>query len=271
MQRKGSRGFVAGRWHPRRRRRRGEYSDFQSPEQTRVSDRAEGLRLGRRRAINGPRRSHFVAPGRCRLVVNWLEAASSHSTSTRTSGTFQSEQYMKLAFIPGLALMAASLGAVAQVSRRRSTSQASGIRRVEGPFRSFKREPEQPRSLSGQTRLRRRADCAGHDGRQVACFLPPDHLPTETTPVRDEGWRFPVAHDMNLEQMRELGLSISEPRSPQETEHNPCRRQADLAAGRSRCAVSPVPWGHFGAVTITPQAMHVTADGQRLLVVHGES
>jgi UDP-2,3-diacylglucosamine pyrophosphatase LpxH len=28
---------------------------------------------------------------------------------------------------------------------------------------------------------------------------------------------------------------------------------------------------HFGAVTITPQAIHTTADGQRLLVIHGDS
>jgi UDP-2,3-diacylglucosamine pyrophosphatase LpxH len=28
---------------------------------------------------------------------------------------------------------------------------------------------------------------------------------------------------------------------------------------------------HFGAITITPQAIHITADGRRLLVIHGES
>ena len=28
---------------------------------------------------------------------------------------------------------------------------------------------------------------------------------------------------------------------------------------------------HFGAITITPQAIHTTADGQRLLVIHGDS
>lgn len=36
--------------------------------------------------------------------------------------------------------------------------------------------------------------------------------------VKEEGWRFPVAYDMSLEQMRQLGLYISDPRSPQETD-----------------------------------------------------
>lgn len=38
------------------------------------------------------------------------------------------------------------------------------------------------------------------------------------TETEEEGWRFPVAYDLSLEQMRELGLYISEPRSPQETD-----------------------------------------------------
>ena len=38
------------------------------------------------------------------------------------------------------------------------------------------------------------------------------------TEVKEEGWRFSVAYDMSLEQMRELGLYISDPRSPQETD-----------------------------------------------------
>ena len=36
--------------------------------------------------------------------------------------------------------------------------------------------------------------------------------------VKEEGWRFPVAYDMSLDQMRALGLYISDPRSPQETD-----------------------------------------------------
>ena len=36
--------------------------------------------------------------------------------------------------------------------------------------------------------------------------------------VRDEGWRFPVGYGLSLDQMRALGLYISEPRSPQETD-----------------------------------------------------
>lgn len=34
--------------------------------------------------------------------------------------------------------------------------------------------------------------------------------------VAAEGWRFPVGYGLTLEQMRSLGLYISEPRSPQE-------------------------------------------------------
>lgn len=36
--------------------------------------------------------------------------------------------------------------------------------------------------------------------------------------VADQGWRFPVGYGMSVAQMRELGLYISEPRSPQETD-----------------------------------------------------
>ena len=36
--------------------------------------------------------------------------------------------------------------------------------------------------------------------------------------VAAEGWRFPVGYDMTLDQMRALGLYISERRSPQETD-----------------------------------------------------
>ena len=34
----------------------------------------------------------------------------------------------------------------------------------------------------------------------------------------EEGWRFPVACELRQDQMRELGLYVSEPRSPQETD-----------------------------------------------------
>mgnify|MGYP002336267866 CR=1 FL=1 len=36
--------------------------------------------------------------------------------------------------------------------------------------------------------------------------------------VASEGWQFPVGYDLSLDQMRRLGLYISEPRSPQETD-----------------------------------------------------
>ncbi len=36
--------------------------------------------------------------------------------------------------------------------------------------------------------------------------------------VAECGWKFPVGYDLTVEQMRELGLYISDPRSPQETD-----------------------------------------------------
>lgn len=36
--------------------------------------------------------------------------------------------------------------------------------------------------------------------------------------VAENGWHFPVAYGLKIEQMRVLGLYISEPRSPQETD-----------------------------------------------------
>jgi len=36
--------------------------------------------------------------------------------------------------------------------------------------------------------------------------------------AKEENWRFPVGYDLRPEQMRQLGLYISEPRSPQETD-----------------------------------------------------
>lgn len=44
---------------------------------------------------------------------------------------------------------------------------------------------------------------------------PKDKAETETA---DEKWRFPVGYGLTLDQMRSLGLYISEPRSPQETD-----------------------------------------------------
>ena len=36
--------------------------------------------------------------------------------------------------------------------------------------------------------------------------------------VQGEGWSFPVAYDLSLDDMRKLGLYISSPRSPEETD-----------------------------------------------------
>ena len=44
---------------------------------------------------------------------------------------------------------------------------------------------------------------------------PKEKAETET---QDEGWRFPVGYGLSPDEMRSLGLYISEPRSPQETD-----------------------------------------------------
>jgi len=36
--------------------------------------------------------------------------------------------------------------------------------------------------------------------------------------VAEFGWRFPIGHDLSVAQMHELGLYVSNPRSPQETD-----------------------------------------------------
>lgn len=38
------------------------------------------------------------------------------------------------------------------------------------------------------------------------------------TDVAEFGWRFPIGHDLSVAQMHELGLYVSNPRSPQETD-----------------------------------------------------
>ena len=38
------------------------------------------------------------------------------------------------------------------------------------------------------------------------------------TEAEKEGWKFPVAYDLSVEQMQALGLYVSDPRSPEETD-----------------------------------------------------
>ncbi len=45
-----------------------------------------------------------------------------------------------------------------------------------------------------------------------------DPLERAKKEAAEEGWRFPVACELSQDQMRALGLYISEPRSPQETD-----------------------------------------------------
>ncbi len=45
-----------------------------------------------------------------------------------------------------------------------------------------------------------------------------DPLEKAETEARDEGWRFPVGYDLSMEQMRGLGVYVSQPRSPEETD-----------------------------------------------------
>jgi peroxiredoxin len=45
-----------------------------------------------------------------------------------------------------------------------------------------------------------------------------DTLDKAETEAKEEGWRFPVGYGLTLDDMRRLGLYISEPRSPEETD-----------------------------------------------------
>ncbi|MEI4264261.1 peroxiredoxin-like family protein [Roseovarius sp. D0-M9] len=47
-----------------------------------------------------------------------------------------------------------------------------------------------------------------------------DPLERAKEEASEEGWQFPVACELSQDQMRQLGLYISEPRSPQETDRN---------------------------------------------------
>ncbi|MEZ5741658.1 MAG: redoxin domain-containing protein [Burkholderiaceae bacterium] len=56
--------------------------------------------------------------------------------------------------------------------------------------------------------------------------------------VEAEGWRFPVAYDLPLDDMRKLGLYISSPRSDQETDRpfaEPAMFVINRTTGSSRC------------------------------------
>ena len=54
-------------------------------------------------------------------------------------------------------------------------------------------------------------------GTEVAAISADPREKAETE-ASDENWRFLVGYDLSLDQMRTLGLYISEPRSPQETD-----------------------------------------------------
>jgi len=45
-----------------------------------------------------------------------------------------------------------------------------------------------------------------------------DPIEKAAADVAEFGWRFPVGHDLSVAQMRELGLYVSAPRRPQETD-----------------------------------------------------
>ena len=50
------------------------------------------------------------------------------------------------------------------------------------------------------------------------CVVSADTAEKAQAEAQAEGWRFPVGYDLPTEDMRELGLYVSEPSSPQETE-----------------------------------------------------
>ena len=46
-----------------------------------------------------------------------------------------------------------------------------------------------------------------------------DGLEKASTESEECGWKFPVGYELSVEQARQLGLYVSSPRSPQETDH----------------------------------------------------
>lgn len=56
------------------------------------------------------------------------------------------------------------------------------------------------------------------DGDTAVVAISADTKEKAETEAKEEGWRFPVGYGLSQDQMRRLGLYISEPRSPQETD-----------------------------------------------------
>ncbi|MEO5658668.1 MAG: redoxin domain-containing protein, partial [Polaromonas sp.] len=50
------------------------------------------------------------------------------------------------------------------------------------------------------------------------CAVSADSRDKAETEVAECGWKFPVGYDLSVEQMRQLGLYVSEPRSAEETD-----------------------------------------------------
>lgn len=50
------------------------------------------------------------------------------------------------------------------------------------------------------------------------CVASADPREEAEAQVKENGWTFPVGYDLSVEQMRALGLYVSDPRSPQETD-----------------------------------------------------
>jgi len=60
---------------------------------------------------------------------------------------------------------------------------------------------------------------SGYEEAGISVFtVSADPLEKAQADVESEGWRFPVGYDLSMDQMKALGLYISEPRSPQETD-----------------------------------------------------
>lgn len=62
--------------------------------------------------------------------------------------------------------------------------------------------------------LRERAEALGVDVLAVSA----DPRERAEADARENGWTFPIAYDLSVEEMKRLGLYVSSPRSPEETD-----------------------------------------------------
>lgn len=90
--------------------------------------------------------------------------------------------------------------------------------------------------------------------------------------VAEFGWRFPLGHDLSVPQMRALGLYVSDPRSPQETDR-PFAEPGLFAInpeGRVQVlAISNAPWARPDLAAVARGIRRIQEVGYPIRGTHG--